>query len=83
MIELREKWVWREGRLIVEGPARQIDEMLLAKLSEVAADSSGWRKLYRHNDTGKLWELDYPQSESHGGGPRRLRELNLVEVDRW
>ncbi|MEP9388701.1 Imm27 family immunity protein [Mesorhizobium sp. KR9-304] len=81
MIELKEVWVWRENRMIAEGHAKQIDELLAANLTEVAASS--WHKLYRHKETGKLWELDYPQSELHGGGPRRLRELRIADADQW
>jgi hypothetical protein len=83
MIELREVWVWRDGQMIAEGPNQQIDELLAANLTEVAVDPSGWHKLYRHRDTGKFWKLDYPQNDLHGGGPRRLRELSIVDADQW
>jgi hypothetical protein len=85
MIELHDAWVWRDGKMVAEGDAPRITDLLRASLTEIAINqiAGGWRKLYRHKETGKFWELDYPQSEMHGGGPRRLRELDLVEPTDW
>jgi hypothetical protein len=41
-------------------------------LVQLGADSSGWSELYRDPDDSRLWELTWPQSETHGGGPPRL-----------
>ncbi|WP_367269449.1 Imm27 family immunity protein, partial [uncultured Brevundimonas sp.] len=30
-----------------------------------------------------LWQLDYPQSEKHGGGPRRLQQLDITDPAAW
>ena len=47
----------------------------LAKLEKLGHDASGWEALYRDRATGALWEVTYPYSEMHGGGPRRLSEI--------
>jgi hypothetical protein len=52
-----------------------INELLANKLAKVSSDASGWTTLYQHRVTGQFWELTYPQSEMHGGGPRLLRCL--------
>lgn len=53
------------------------------KLALVQSDKSGWITLYRDAETGRFWELDYPHSERHGGGPARLRELDINDVADW
>ena len=63
--------------------AAAIFEMLDERLVKVAVDQSGWRLLYRDRNTGQLWQLDYPQSEMHGGGPPRLRELTITAPPDW
>lgn len=61
--------------MAARGDASTIDGMLESKLEKQKADESGWYVLYRHRDTGLFWELTYPQSHMHGGGPRLLRCL--------
>jgi hypothetical protein len=85
MIELQDVWVFRDGGMLAEGDASRINELLARSLTKVTIDpvSGGWRILYRHEETGRFWELDHPQGEMHGGGPRRLRELDLVDPVTW
>jgi Immunity protein 27 len=71
--DLRDIWVSEDGKMVVRGDAAAIDEMLGTKLEKVRSDASGWLVVYRHRETNQFWELSYPQSEMHGGGPRRLR----------
>jgi hypothetical protein len=64
------------------------DSALIQKLRDerlmlVRTDQSGWMMLYRDKETGRFWELDYPHGEMHGGGPSRLRELNIVDPSDW
>ncbi|SFM17144.1 Immunity protein 27 [Bradyrhizobium sp. NFR13] len=47
----------------------------LAKLEEIGHDASGWDTLFRDPVSGALWEITYPHSEMHGGGPRQLDEI--------
>ena len=71
--DLRDIWVSEDGKMIARGDAAAIDDMLGTKLEKIRSDASGWLVVYRHRETNQLWELSYPQSEMHGGGPRRLR----------
>jgi hypothetical protein len=84
-IELREVWIIDEDsrRMTAKGDAERIDRLLTLELIKVANGADGWSQLYQHRSTGKFWELDYPESELHGGGPRRLRELDLAHSDEW
>lgn len=44
-------------------------------LQKVKVDPVTWEIEYVDPDTGERWLMDYPQSESHGGGPPRLRRI--------
>jgi len=46
----------------------------------VAVSEEGWSILYADQTDGSLWELSYPQSEMHGGGPQMLRRLTDIEA---
>jgi Immunity protein 27 len=78
MIELTETWARRNDQIVVDGHAARINELLAGPLVELFREVSGWRIVYRHRTTGSFWELDHPQSELPGGGPRRLRELDAL-----
>ena len=81
LTELNDVWVLRDGKMVAEGDANAIDELLKAKLVELR--TVDWATLYRHIDTQELWDLIYPRSEMHGGGPRRLRLLDLRDPENW
>ncbi len=55
--------------------AIEFEMLIRTHLRELGKDSSGWEALYRDPDDGRLWELTYPKSELHGGGPPQLRSL--------
>jgi len=76
--DLRDVWYSEDGKVAARGDAEAIDEMLTTKLEKVRTEEGGWIVIYRHCDTNQLWELSYPQSELHGGGPRRLRLISKV-----
>jgi hypothetical protein len=81
LTELNDVWVVRDSKMIAEGDAKTINELLQTKLVEIR--KGNWATLYRHKDTEKLWDLVYPQSEMHGGGPRRLRRLDHNDPEKW
>jgi immunity protein 27 of polymorphic toxin system len=54
---------------------------LFAELDEIAKDN--WALLYRHRTTGDFWDVTFPQSEMHGGGPRILRRLTHSDPSAW
>lgn len=73
--DLRDIWHSEDGKMTARGDAAVIDDMLATKLEEIKVDPVNWIVIFRHRYTSQLWELSYPQSEMHGGGPRRLRLL--------
>jgi len=74
------KWLSREGRAFANETCDRINELVRSHLRELARDVSGWDALYRDPEDGRFWELTYPQSELHGGGPPQLRCLTLDEA---
>jgi len=45
--------------------------------------TANWASLYKHPDTGDLWDVTYPHGEMHGGGRQRLRRLVHRDPDKW
>lgn len=48
-------------------------------LVKVSVDDTGWRTLHVDPDDGRYWELHYPNSERHGGGPPALTRRSSIE----
>jgi hypothetical protein len=57
------------GDKIEEGP--ELADFLTT-LDEIAVDVVEWLCLFQHRETKQFWEMSYPHSEMHGGGPRLL-----------
>jgi Immunity protein 27 len=77
------KEVILEGRWVANGPGlvpdaveERIGRLTREHLVRIGESSSGWAILYRDPVDRRLWEVDYPQSPVHGGGPRRLRHID-------
>ena len=73
-------WTFAEGKMSADEEAIRIRRLVREHLVEVARDASGWDVLYRDPDDDRYWELTYPQSEMHGGGPPKLTCLSNEEV---
>ena len=78
--ELVGQWLFKGPRIIADAICKRIERLVSEYLVSLGADESGWDALYRDPDTGRLWELTWPQSFQHGGGPPRLRLVHADEV---
>lgn len=78
--EIRGRWIVVGGRVQADDKCRRIDELTSQHLRELGRDSTGWDRLYVDPSDGRFWELVYPESELHGGGPPHLRNLTEAEV---
>jgi hypothetical protein len=74
--DLRGKWELRGQQALGDATSRRIKWLINTQLVELGADPTGWDVLYRDPGDGRLWELTYPQSDSHGGGPPRLTNID-------
>lgn len=71
-------WISAAGKLAPDDTSRRIETLTKDHLTEIGHDPSGWIVLYRDQSDNRLWELSYPESQSHGGG---APQLNLVSFD--
>lgn len=74
-------WTEANGKVEADATARRIEDLAEHHLKELKRDASGWLILFRDPDDGRLWELAYPKSEMHGGGPPTLRAITPKEAE--
>lgn len=67
--KLAGKWIEQEGSVIQDDVCKRIDFLTTHHLREVCMDAPNWTALYLDPTDGRYWELTYPYSEMHGGGP--------------
>jgi hypothetical protein len=80
--EISGGWMMTQDGVVVDGSCQRIHDLVKSHLVKLGHDSSGWDTLYRNAADGRLWELTYPHSEMHGGGPPQLRWLSSEEAKR-
>lgn len=80
--DLRGSWIVLSGKVTGDEVEDRIDALIHGELEKLGNDSSGWETLYRDPSDGRLWELTYPQSGMHGGGPRRLHVIDRAAACR-
>ena len=73
-------WIVRGTQVEGDEICNRIKWLVTEKLQEVTTDVSGWDVLYRDPADGRYWELTYPQSLMHGGGPPRLTHLSVEQA---
>ena len=69
------EWVTSGTSIFADETCNRIEWLVKDILVEVSVGN--WQKLFRDPDDGRLWEMIYPQSELHGGGPPSL--INISE----
>lgn len=69
---------WRtiDGQVTASAECERIDELVRKWLIRRATSSDGWCVLFEDPSDGRLWELTYPHSDWHGGGPPHLEVLD-------
>lgn len=81
-VEMVGHWLVAPGGVVADDAARRIEELTISYLREASQTDDGWSVLYEDPIDGRYWELTYPQSEMHGGGPPRLVVLEASEAER-
>ncbi len=71
-------WTMVEGKVVGDPTTQRIKELVAHHLVEIA--QGGWDTLYLDPQDGRYWELIYPQSHLHGGGPPRLTVLSSSQA---
>lgn len=78
--EIRGSWRVVGGKVEADANCSRIEQLIESDLREVACDGSGWDILYMDPSDGRYWELTYPESQLHGGGPPTLKQLTKEEA---
>jgi hypothetical protein len=73
-------WISKDGSVVEDAVSERIRRLVRTSLRRNATDATGWDTLYEDPRDGRLWELIYPHSEMHGGGPPLLRVITEVEA---
>lgn len=74
------KWEFKNGKTEKDSNCLRIEYLISNCLEKITESDDGWSVLYRNKDDGKYWELVYPESGYHGGGPPALILLTDEEV---
>lgn len=74
------EWKFVNGAMIGDEACERIEYLVSHVLKEVGRDVTGWDILYCDPHDNRYWELIYPHSNMHGGGPPQLRSLTLNEA---
>jgi immunity protein 27 of polymorphic toxin system len=70
------RWLVNGTQIVADAVCERINALAAIHLQELGRDESGWDTQYRDPDDGRLWELTYPESYLHGGGPPRLSVID-------
>jgi hypothetical protein len=78
--ELVGQWLRKGMKIEGDATCARIEGLIAGYLVALGSDESGWDALYRDPETGSLWELTWPQSNQHGGGPPRLALVRAEDM---
>lgn len=65
----------KDGVMVQDTVGEHIQWLIDFFFEQVAVDGKNWSTLYRDPDDGSYWELIYPRSHMHGGGPPALQRI--------
>jgi hypothetical protein len=81
---LRGRWVATTAGIKGDPVCERIGALVRTYLVAVGTSPDGWSDLLVDPDDGRYWELTYPESDLHGGGPPMLTALASDEaIDRY
>jgi len=78
--ELRGNWKLGDSTPMGDEVCKRIEWLTKEYLVKITLHDSGWNLLFQDPNDKRYWELTYPQSELHGGGPPMLKVLSEDKV---
>ncbi|MBC6474267.1 MAG: hypothetical protein GDA48_16830 [Hormoscilla sp. GM102CHS1] len=78
--EIVGQWIFQAGKIVPDASCKIIEHMISSNFVKVSDREDGWTTLYKEPVEQSYWELTYPDSELHGGGPPKLTKLSEEEV---
>lgn len=79
-VKIEGKWVFDGTQMHKDDQSERIDYLTSYYLHKLTTDESGWDILYQDPEDNRYWELTFPQSEMHGGGPPSLTMISETEA---
>jgi hypothetical protein len=76
------RWSAEHSCAVKDANCRRIELLVSTHLRNIATADGGWATLFQDPDDGRYWELTFPHSQMHGGGPPLLRALSRGEAAR-
>lgn len=70
-------WLKKNGVVIKDSVCERIEWLIDTFFDEVAVGADNWSVLYKNPEDGSYWELTFPQSHMHGGGPPALERISI------
>lgn len=78
------EWQLINGIMCQDTTCDRIHWLTTKVLKMICVDGNSWSALYRDMNDGRFWELTYPKSHMHGGGPPSLCYITDSDVmRRW
>ena len=74
---LEGSWIKQGASLVADRVELEIERRVRDDLRQVAAASDGWDRLLVDPLDNTYWELTFPKSEMHGGGPKLLAPVSV------
>ena len=78
--EIAGGWTRDGDSIIADLATRRIEDLVASHLRELARTEDGWSVLYRDPADERTWELTYPNSDAHGGGPPLLKLISTSQA---
>lgn len=78
--EFRGKWIKVGNQIVADETCKLLAKLTSEKFVRVAEREGGWTILFQDPEDQSYWELSYPESEWHGGGPPQLVELDIEQL---
>lgn len=75
--KLEGRWLFENGQVTADAVAQRIEQLVSESLQQVAVSPDGWGRLFVDSNDQRLWELSFPESEMHGGGPPMLKVVSI------
>jgi immunity protein 27 of polymorphic toxin system len=79
--ELIGAWTSTVDGVVRDKTSERIDDLTRNLLVRVAESPDGWSTLFRDPQDGRYWEMTYPESSQHGGGPPRLASIDTEDAE--
>ncbi|MCB1948201.1 Imm27 family immunity protein [Nitrosomonas sp.] len=73
-------WIEKDGSVIQDSVCEQIQWLIDSYFKLIDVNGNNWSALYKNPDDGSYWELTYPKSHMHGGGPPTLQRISEDEA---